>query len=124
MFLTNEQVITEVRGIRTVSRFSLYRETASGSIGWRDQVLGKRLRKLNGCAPYSFSNLQLVATGDGHLKSILRRVESPNLIWLRWNNCPYTCLPSWITMKNTRVLEVSGNKLKRLWRPESQVKAA
>lgn len=70
--------------------------------------------------PYRFTNLQLLAIEDGHLNNIMRKVESFNLIWLRWKNCPYSCLPSWIPVKNIRVLEVAGSKLKIPWRPESQ----
>ena len=74
--------------------------------------------------PNRFRKLQLIATVGGDLESILTRVETPNLIWLRWNNCPYSFLPSWIPMKNIRILELDGNKLKTLWRAESQVNAA
>jgi len=66
-------------------------------------------------------NLLLVATEDGYLERILRRVRSPNLIWLRWYKCPYSCLPSWIPMENLKVLEVAGEKLKILWKRQSQV---
>eukprot|EP00253_Pinus_taeda_P009561 PITA_09561 len=123
-------VITEVRGIRTVPRFIPYygiyygipesEEEWSWFKSWCDELLGNCLRKLIDRAPYSFRNLQLVATEDGNLKSILRRVESPNLKWLRWTDCPYSCLPSWIPMENLRVLEVGGKKLKTLWQAESQ----
>nr|ABR17027.1 unknown [Picea sitchensis] len=122
------RVIREVRGIRTVRGLSYFYhirepesdEELSWFKNWCDEVLGNCLRKLIDTTPYRFRKLQLVATEDDHLESILRRVESPNLIWLRWNNCPYSCLPSWIPMKNIRVLEVVGTKLKKLWRAESQ----
>jgi hypothetical protein len=66
-------------------------------------------------------NLQLLET-EGHLlERILRRVHSPNLIWLSWRDCPYTYLPSWIPMKNLRVLKVEGRVLKTLWQGKSQV---
>lgn len=128
-----------MRGIRTVPRLIDYYPESEEEWSWfksccKRNCLRKLMdttqycfrnctRKLMDTTPYCFRNLQLVATEDGNLKSILRRVESPNLKWLRWNNCPYTCLPSWIPMKNIRVLEVGGNKLKTLWRAESQVKA-
>jgi len=127
MFITNEQVITKVRGIRTVPRFQRRFDSSFPEPSWLkcwcDEVFGNCLRKLIHPSPYRSSNFQLIATEEDNLESILRRVESPNLIWLRWNNCPYTWLPKWIPMKNIRVLEVSGNKLETLWRAESQVKA-
>lgn len=60
---------------------------------WCDEVLGNCLRKLIEPKPYRVRKLQLVATEDRHLESILRRVESPNLTRLRWNNCTLSCLP-------------------------------
>eukprot|EP00253_Pinus_taeda_P034915 PITA_34915 len=104
-------LITEVRGIRTVYERYFGRYFASEST-----------IKLIDPSPYLFSKLQLVATEGDDLKSILSRVESPNLIWLRWSDCPYKCLPPWllILMKNVRVLEVSGMKLGTLWRTKSQ----
>lgn len=65
--------------------------------------------------------LQLSHNGYGHLEPILRRVHSPNLIWLRWRECPYYSLPSWIPMDNLRVLQVFGSVLKTLWQSKSQV---
>eukprot|EP00253_Pinus_taeda_P005779 PITA_05779 len=125
-------VITEVRGIRTVPGFvEYYKSSEDDEIpeseeewSWFKSCWKRNcLRKLMDTTPYCFRNLQLVATQDGNLKSILTRVESPNLKWLRWNDCPYSCLPSWIPMKNLRVLEVGGKKLKTLWQAESKVKA-
>lgn len=52
------------------------------------------------------------------LRSLLSMVESQNLIWLSLNDCPDSYLPSWIPMKNLRVLDVKGNKF--LWRGKSQ----
>eukprot|EP00253_Pinus_taeda_P004329 PITA_04329 len=115
-------VITEVRGIRTVYRLTKYYElSAQGSSwlkSWCEEVFGNCLRKLIDPSPYRFSKLQLVATEGDDLKSILNRVKSPDLIWLRWSDCPDSCLPPWLLnlMKNVRVLEVSGKKLGTLWR--------
>jgi hypothetical protein len=64
--------------------------------------------------------LQLVDTEGSLLKRILMRVKSPNLIWLCWKKCPYSSLPPWISMKNLKVLEVSGDTLETLWQHESQ----
>ena len=65
--------------------------------------------------------LQLVKTEDVLLERILTKVQRPNLIWLRWNNCPLSSPTSSISMKKLRVLEVQGYKLKTLWETEFQV---
>ena len=70
--------------------------------------------------PYRFKNLQLLATED---QSIVRRVKSSNPLWIQWYNCPHSCLPSWTPMNNLRVLDMTGNKLDRLWQHDSQVEA-
>ena len=54
------------------------------------------------------------------LERIQYALQSPNLIWFRWHKHHHSSPPSWIPMKKLRVLEVSGWKLKTLWR-ESQV---
>jgi Leucine-rich repeat (LRR) protein len=64
--------------------------------------------------------LQLLDTEEGILEDIMKWVKLPNLIWLRWKNCPHYVLPSSILMKNLRVLQVSGRVLKTLWEEESQ----
>jgi Leucine-rich repeat (LRR) protein len=65
--------------------------------------------------------LQLLQT-EGHLlERILRRVHSPDLVWLSWRDCPYSNLPSWIPVNNLRVLKVEGKVLKTLWQDRSQV---
>lgn len=102
-------VTTELRGIKTVPQ-------VSGLESRRNEVFRKSLSKLIHTPPYSLRKLQLVAAEGDLLESILRRVKSPDLIWLRWKKCPCSFLPSWIPMKNIRVLEVVGNKLERLWR--------
>lgn len=55
------------------------------------------------------------------LESILSVVHSPNLLWLRCDNCLYHSLPSWIPVMNLRVLKVGGQKLETLWQEASQV---
>lgn len=114
LFIKNLQEIIEGRGIRMVHVLSYFYhvqepksdEEVTWFKNWCDEVLGNCLRKLIDPKPYRVRKLQLVATEDRHLESILRRVESPNLTWLCWNNCPFSCLPPWIPMKNIRVLEV------------------
>eukprot|EP00253_Pinus_taeda_P012764 PITA_12764 len=64
--------------------------------------------------------LQLLDIEGALLDPVLGMVEFPNLIWLRWNMCPSSSLPSSIPMKNLRVLQVSGGQLRTLWQDESQ----
>jgi hypothetical protein len=66
--------------------------------------------------------LQIFDTEYALLDSILRSVEFPKLLWLHWNKCPRSYLPSFIPMENLRVLQVSGSQLKTLWQDESHVK--
>eukprot|EP00253_Pinus_taeda_P035438 PITA_35438 len=63
---------------------------------------------------------ELLVTEGDHLKRILKRAHSPNFVWLRWYECPCSFLPSWMPMKNLRVLHVRGGNLKTLWEEESQ----
>jgi hypothetical protein len=72
---------------------------------------------------FRINKLQLLEAEGDLVEGILSKVRSPNLnlIWLRWTCCPCSSLPSWIPMHDLRVLEVSGTKLKRLWRRECQV---
>jgi len=72
---------------------------------------------------FGISKLQLLEGEGDFIKYIWTKVQvqSPNLIWLCWNACPCSSLPSWIPMEDLRVLRVAGNELKRLWKHESQV---
>lgn len=98
--------ITEVRGIRMPpDQFTLGCD--EGSEMPSDEIF--RIR-----------NLQLLETEGNFVKGILSRVQTPNLIWLRWNDCPDSSLPSWIQMDHLRVLEVFGTNLRSLWQSESK----
>lgn len=111
-----------MRGIRTGLGYKIQQwEELSLSKRWFNKAVRNRGSKQIDKTPYSFMNLQLLVIEDGHLDNILRTVGSSSLIWLRWKNCPYSCLPPWFSMKNIRVLEVAGSKLKIPWLPESQV---
>jgi Leucine-rich repeat (LRR) protein len=124
------QVVTDVRGIKTLSDAHTGSDDDSSELPWYQrssyEVFGSCAMKLRNRlhnTPYrgiGIRKLQLLATEGGMLEQILRRVQSPNLIWLRWYKCPYSSLPSWIPMKNLRVLEVRGNKLQHLWHAEHQ----
>lgn len=98
--------ITEVRGIRMPpDQFTLGCD--EGSEMPSDEIFRMR-------------NLQLLETEGNFVKGILSRVRTPNLIWLRWNDCPDSSLPSWIQMDHLRVLEVFGTNLRSLWQSESK----
>ena len=78
------------------------------------------------CTCYRFpgvgaTKLQFLSTEGYLLERILRRVHPQNLIWLSWTDCPYSYLPSWIPMRNLRVLKVQGKVLETLWQGKSQV---
>jgi hypothetical protein len=130
VLLINEQVITEVRGIkmfsssydavRDLNKYGFSRDFLSLKKSWYKNIEMRHLSSFKSLET-RLKNLGLVATEGGYLDDILRRVQSPNLIWLRWYGCTYSSLPSSIPMKNLRVLEVQGTILNRLWPHQSQV---
>jgi Leucine-rich repeat (LRR) protein len=119
-----------VRGIRIVlseDNDNVDNDNQYGCLSWSHDLLKKCLNLCNrqhnaqhGFHGIGMMKLQFLDIEDGLLEPILRRVQSPNLIWLRWDKCPSSSLPSCIPMKNLRVLEVEGNELKTLWQSESQ----
>ena len=54
------------------------------------------------------NRLQLVGT-EGFLLECIEKF--PNLLWLYWKYCPYSSPPSWILMKNLRVIQLYDNTL-------------
>jgi len=70
---------------------------------------------------YKMKKLQLLDIEDRLLERIMTKVRAPNLIWLRWEKCPCSSLPSWTLTRNLRVLDVQGNELETLWQSEKQV---
>eukprot|EP00253_Pinus_taeda_P020934 PITA_20934 len=85
-----------------------------------DEVEKRILELLDG--DIDMWTLKLLHTEDTILERLLRRRKEhvPSLIWLRWNKCPEPSLPSWIPATNLRVLQVSGGKLRTLWKDVSQ----
>jgi len=51
---------------------------------------------------------------------LLSTMKLPSILWLRWINCPYSSLPSGISMENLRCLTVSGSVLNTLWHGEGK----
>eukprot|EP00253_Pinus_taeda_P004393 PITA_04393 len=83
-------VLTEARG------FSLLAEGHSTKRVGNHVILKLRNWLENICYYFlgrDVMNFQLVET-EGHLPDRILRVHSPNLSWLSWRHCPYTCLPS------------------------------
>eukprot|EP00253_Pinus_taeda_P007524 PITA_07524 len=139
---------TQVRGIR-LTNYKIGRstgdiqESSSEGLGMKKrfllnfkwvitQVLGLRMTNysiqgfiggIQRSSPevWPLKNLQLLEAGGNDVESILTRVQSPKLIWLRWFNCNYDVLPSSILMHDLRVFEVYSQTLKRLWTRESLV---
>eukprot|EP00253_Pinus_taeda_P012754 PITA_12754 len=65
--------------------------------------------------------LQLVRAEGYSVERFFRVGRFPELIYLRWENCPYSSLPSWISLKNLRVLYVQKmSHLETLWKHESE----
>eukprot|EP00253_Pinus_taeda_P029137 PITA_29137 len=64
--------------------------------------------------------LQLLEAEGDCVQSILNVAQTPELIWLSWINCPYSSLPSWILLKNLRVLQIKGTEFETIWADERQ----
>eukprot|EP00253_Pinus_taeda_P007627 PITA_07627 len=85
-------------------------------------------RKLKEFAGSRFTNyvreLQLIDTeGRFEEERFMKRIFSGamSLIWLKWIHFPYSSLPSWISLKNLRVLMIEESKgVQKLWLHESQ----
>eukprot|EP01018_Ginkgo_biloba_P026302 Gb_06234 [translate_table: standard] len=63
--------------------------------------------------------LLVVEVDEDCLKGMLNNVEG-NLVWLRWYNCPYKSIPSWLSMEKLRVLELIDGHFETFWCNSSQ----
>eukprot|EP00253_Pinus_taeda_P011327 PITA_11327 len=119
--LQQSSVINEVRGIIDYYSSVMPRYQRSSELFWHCFMkLCDKQYPFPGSG-ICMRNLQLLHTGDVFLKRILTKVQFPNLVWLRWDSCPDSSLHSSISyLKNLRVLQVEGSKLKTLWEKESQ----
>eukprot|EP00253_Pinus_taeda_P028447 PITA_28447 len=121
--LQQSSEMNEVRGIRSTDDYSsvMPRCQRSSELFWHCFM-----KLCNNQYPFHGSgiclrNLQLLHCRGFLVKRILTKVRFPTLVWLRWDNCPYSSLHSSISyLKNLRVLQVEGRKLKTLWKKESQ----
>eukprot|EP00253_Pinus_taeda_P035027 PITA_35027 len=115
--------ITEVRGIRIFVNNDMdsWRQMIGALFGNCVMELYNRLQNTRyRSLGIGITHLQLIQTRGHLLGHILRRAHSPNLLWLSWYDCPYSYLPSWIPLKNLRVLKVYGTVFKALWQGRSQ----
>jgi hypothetical protein len=90
--------------------------------------------------PTNMSGLQLLRAESNSVQSIFSVAQSPQLVWLSWSSCPFSTLPSWVSLGNLRVLYIkrenwkrcgnknlsanviyTGGELETLWQHESQV---
>jgi hypothetical protein len=71
--------------------------------------------------PTNMRRLQLLRAEGNRVESIYMVAQSPQLVWLCWYSCSFSSLPSWISLKNLRVLYIQGENLETLWQHESQV---
>ena len=87
------------------------------------QVRGIKNFPENSCLVADTSRLQLLSAEGKCVESILRIGRSPDLVWLCWYNCTESSIPSWIPMKNLRVLKINEDDLglETLWQDKSQV---
>lgn len=111
---------TEVHSHRVWNSGERLRDLLEESPSVNPEVRGicsKELLSLNeaGHEVSRIRKLQLMDTQGYYVERILPSVRSPKLVWLRWKECPFDSLPSWIPMRDLRVLEVSGERLERLW---------
>jgi len=67
-----------------------------------------------------FWRLQILQIEGSLLERILRKVKLPNLLWLSWRKCPHSSLPSWVPVKNLRVLQVFHGEINTLWHREGE----
>jgi len=116
LFEESLAVIPEVRGIRMLPQSTL---------GYSCEELfrsksEKPTNKSSSPEVFRIKKLQLLDIEGDFVEGILTRVHLSNLIWLSWNGCSCSSLPSWIPMKDLRVLEVAGLGLRRLWQCDSQ----
>eukprot|EP01018_Ginkgo_biloba_P023675 Gb_26621 [translate_table: standard] len=72
---------------------------------------------------FAFANmkeLKLLELGDDCVEGDLGKLPQ-ELVWLRWRNYPYECMPPNLQINHVRVLDLCGGKLVSLWDDQSQV---
>ena len=95
-------------------------------IGYIITVWGNRMVLVDYHEDDAFDGIQMrrlqhVDTEASLLECSIMTMKSLNLIWICLNKDPNSSLPSWILMKNLRLLQVSWSATKIFWQDESQV---
>eukprot|EP01018_Ginkgo_biloba_P036900 Gb_03103 [translate_table: standard] len=111
-----EKVIKSFKGTENVRGLSL---VFRGSVIWNRDRFGRA------CAwpADAFANmkeLKLLELGDDCVEGDLGKLPQ-GLVWLRWRNYPYECMPPNLRINHARVLDFCGGKLVSLWDDQSQV---
>eukprot|EP00253_Pinus_taeda_P027154 PITA_27154 len=69
----------------------------------------------------SFRSVQILNMEGCHLEPILSKAKPPNLSCLEWKRCPHSSLPSWVSVKNLRILLLYKCELMALlWNEKSE----
>eukprot|EP01018_Ginkgo_biloba_P040332 Gb_01678 [translate_table: standard] len=107
----------EVRGIMAANG-----ETRSGLLHCTSyyQPPFEDIQQLAGtCSHLTSFGLELLVIKDNCFSPNFNHL-SRDLVWLRWYDCPHTSIPSWLSSKNLRVLEIFGGDLEELWESNAQ----
>eukprot|EP01018_Ginkgo_biloba_P019692 Gb_04885 [translate_table: standard] len=111
-----KKVLESFKGTESVRGLSL---VFGGSVIWNRDRLGRP------CAwpADAFANmkeLKLLELKDDCVEGDLGKLPQ-ELLWLRWRNYPYECMPPNLRINHARVLDFCGGKLVSLWDDQSQV---
>eukprot|EP00253_Pinus_taeda_P005776 PITA_05776 len=101
-------VIPDVRGIRMPTQWRPNLQPITKEEALLRSKSEIPLNKILSEPAIKMRALQLLESEGKFVEGIIRRVWSPNLVWLRWSDCPCSSLPTWIRMDQLKVLEVQG----------------
>eukprot|EP01018_Ginkgo_biloba_P019693 Gb_04892 [translate_table: standard] len=111
-----KKVLENFKGTESVRGLSL---VFGGSVVWNQDRFGRP------CAwpADAFANmkeLKLLELEDDCVEGDLGKLPQ-ELLWLRWRNYPYECMPPNLRTNHARVLDFCGGKLVSLWDDQSVV---
>eukprot|EP01018_Ginkgo_biloba_P036972 Gb_40967 [translate_table: standard] len=111
-----KKVLQNFKGTENVRGLSL---VFGGSVIWNRDRFGRP------CAwpADAFANmkdLKLLELEDNCVEGDLGKLPQ-GLVWFRWRNYPYECIPPNLRINHVRVLDFCGGKLVSLWSDQSQV---
>eukprot|EP01018_Ginkgo_biloba_P008695 Gb_07628 [translate_table: standard] len=115
-FSSTHYVLLCGKGTENVPRLSL---VFGGSVVWNRDRFGRA------CAwpADAFANMKKMKPlelEDNCVEGDLGKLPQ-ELIWLRWQNNPYECMPTNLRINHARVLDICRGKLVSLWDDKSQV---